>query len=106
LGRETRLGERASVFLPGAAREIADRGARGRVSDHDELPRLPVLGTRRVCRGFEQPADLGFADRRVAERAARALSRDDVEERLTHASLAPTRAKEFTYMIRRLGPNA
>src|SRR5437879_8384195 len=94
------------MLLPSAAGEVADGRARDRVAHDHELPRLTVLGAGCVGRRREDPSDLVVGNGRVAERTARALAGDDREEFLAHAGDAPTRANEFTYMMRRLGPNA
>ena len=81
--------------------------ARAAAVAHDhELPRLAVLGARCMGRRVEDLRDLGVGNGSVGERAARALAGDDREQVVGHADDAPTRANEFTYMIRRLGPNA
>ena len=107
-GDESTLRERAAGGLPGAAGQVTDRGPTLRVTDDDELPRLPVLRTRRVRRGFEHPRDVGVGHGRVAEVAMRALTGDDREDvvgRGAHSD-APTRLNVFTYMIRSCGWNA
>ena len=108
---EPRLGEGAAVLFPGLAGELADRSPGHGVADDHELPGLAVFCAGRVGCGFEERAELGVGDRRVGELPACPLAIDDGEQVavgfVTHeATRSPTRANEFTYMMRRLGPFA
>ena len=107
LRREARLRERAAVRLPRALGELADRGARRRVA-HDTNShgwRFSALGA--CVAASRSGASSSSVTRLGAELAARALAADDGEEvAIGHGSRSPTRANEFTYMMRRLGPNA
>src|SRR5437899_869416 len=92
--------------LPCPAGQLTDRGAGLGIAHDDELPRLAVLRARCVGRCFEELRELGVVHLDVAERATRALAVHNLEEVFHQESDAPTRAKEFTYMMRRLGPRA
>ncbi len=66
---------------PGAAGELGDARPELRVTDHDEHPRLQVLGTRGVGGRPEAPFDELVVDRAIGEPPGRPLAEDDIEER-------------------------
>ena len=106
VGQQPRLesGRRevTAAARPRPCRQVVDVGARRVVTDHDEHPRLAVLGARRERRGVEHPRDEVVRHRRRHERPARPLGVHDVEQ-VTHRPRSPTRRKLFTYQMRSAG---